>query len=510
MAEKTGTKWIEQLREKFSALRGEFSRAASFEAALEFMTGALLRSDTLGLTSVVRAGAAKTGQEAKSCYERLRRMFRSEAWEPAKLMMGLGQRKMSSPNNLRINGRVVIVADHTNNTKEGRCMPGVRNVHQHSETSSKPDYSRAQQWGGLTLLQQATSEGPVTGNCVYLEMHRFDGELSMLERPVAEALALSELSGEKSYCVGDAAFSAASVHKIARASEGQMETLSRCRKDAVAYEAAPPRAPGQRGRAAIYGQKIKLIELFQEPGRFTAETVDGKEIKHLTLDLLSKTMSPTRKKAPSKKEKAALAKAKGVGEKRGPGRPRKIVEADAVAPEPGEGKKSKKSKPAVAAAPSDNQALKLRYFLISSERGKIILVSTDLTLTAADAYRLYRSRPAIERFFQVFKNLLQGFDSHFWSPYIKACSRTTGVDRNEDLDARLDSDQAQAALKATEGYATLMAILCGFLQDLCLEHGDEVLEQSDLWLRTPGKTPTEFIMLMLIQAQELQKFRAAA
>ena len=32
------------------------------------MTGALLRSDTLGRTSVVRAGAVKTGQEAKSCY----------------------------------------------------------------------------------------------------------------------------------------------------------------------------------------------------------------------------------------------------------------------------------------------------------------------------------------------------------------------------------------------------------------------------------------------------------
>ena len=86
-------------------------------------------------------------------------------------------------------------------------------------------------------------------------------------------------------------------------------------------------------------------------------------------------LSPTRKKSPSateKKTRSAAAKASGVKPKRGGTR------KDAAAPAPAE-------EPKESLPPPD---LRLAYFCISPPRGDIVLVSTDLSMSAADAYRL--------------------------------------------------------------------------------------------------------------------------
>ena len=507
-------KCMEAVLGQLGVLRGCFSRQAPFETMLAFTSGVLRRRDALGITSVVRACGIKSFEEGKRLYHGILRFFRSTAWVPATLMQVWAKAQMASPQVLRINHRKVLIADHSNNTKEGRYMPGVRNVHQSSETSSKPDFCRAQQWGCVAVAQQAPTGGSAVASPVYLEMHRFQEELTMLERPVAAAIDIARQSQELSYLVVDAAFTSGSVLKMAAATGGLLHTISRCRKDAVAYEAPPPREKGQRGRSRIYGRKIKLADGFKDESAFITEKVEGEEIRHCKLELRSPMLSATRKKTVSAKEKRARKKAAAdKGEKPKRGRPKKSVQdGDATGDRHIEAKgRSKGLKPDGKAgqAPSGD-CLKLSYFLIVSERGPIVLVSTDLELGAVDAYRLYRTRPAIESFFRTFKTLLHGFDSHFWSRHIKRASRTAGVDRNEDLDARLDSEQAQAALKATEGHAVLMAILCGALQNLCLRQGAQILEQSELWMRTPSQNPSEFLLLMLIQAQEMKMHQAAA
>ena len=509
MKQESPKSWSENVSEQAAGLRGAFSRQITFDRMLEFLDLVLRRKDALGISSLVRASSVKTVKEAEALYHGLLRFFRSKAWVPEKVMRLWAGQQMKKKSAWRVGGRLVVVGDHTNNTKEGRRMPGVRNVHQHSETSSKPDYCRAQQWGALAVVQQAGADGPKTGSCIYLQQHRFTEDLSMTERPAAEAVAVAKENGEKIQLVVDAAFGTGPFFRLIRASEGTAEALTRAKKNAVAFESPPPRQPGQRGRTKIYGPKIVLNDVFKSPDGFTTETVDGDEIRHRKLVLLTPIMSPTRQRAPSPKEKAARKKsaaATGVAPKRG--RPKKVVQpGDAVMKKP----KSKSAKVAAGAAPpSAAGVLKLAYFCISSARGSIVLFGTDLELSAADAYRLYQSRPVIESFFRVFKHLFHGFDAHFWSDHIKSASRSAGVDRNADLDARLDNPQAQAALKATEGHAVLMAILTGMLQNLCLERGDEILADSNLWMRTPSQTPSEFLLLMLIRDQALQKDRLTA
>jgi hypothetical protein len=246
----------------------------------------------------------------------------------------------------------------------------------------------------------------------------------------------------------------------------------------------------------MYGDKVKLIDQFKEKDDFVVETVDGVEIRHRKLILLSTMLCTNRKKSPSAKEKKARqAAAKASGIKPKIGRPCKDVTQDATA-------EAKEMAP--------HQDLRLAYFCISSPRGDIVLVSTDLSMSAADAHRLYKSRPVIENFFRVFKHVLHGFDSHFWSGAIAKASRRTGADANDKLDARFKSPLAQDAIKAIEGHAVLMSILCGMLQELSLTHGDEILKGSPLWMRSQGQSPSEFLIAMIIQAQQLKQDQAAA
>jgi hypothetical protein len=373
----------------------------------------------------------------------------------------------------------------------------VRNLHQNSETSSKPDIARGQTWGCLAVVKQEERTKTTFATPVMMELHRFDGPLSMTERPVAEAVVVAEERGEGMHLVHDAAACTGPALKTARASDGKLELTTRAARNAVAFKPPEARRPGQRGRTKVYGDKIKLYEQFKERDAFVVETVDGLEICHRKLILLSSMLSTSRKKTPSAKEKKArqaAAKASGVKPKRG--RPRKATVKPAMT-----------EAPAAMAPPQD---LRLAYFCISSSRGDIVLVSTDLELSAADAYRLYKSRPVIENFFRVFKHVLHGFDSHFWSGDIAKASRRTGADANAKLDARFNSPLAQDAVKATEGHAVLMSILCGMLQELSLTHGDEILKDSPLWMRSQGQSPTEFLIAMIIQAQQLKQDRAAA
>jgi hypothetical protein len=410
-----------------------------------------------------------------------------------------------------VNGRAVVVGDHTQNAKEGRCMPGVRNLRQTSETSSKPSYYRGHIWGALTLIfDTGCGLGSKLGSCIWLEMHRFGQGVSMTERPVQAALEWTKTHSEKAYLVLDAFFATGPALKLAIDSGGTIDILTRGKSNIVAYEPPPVKENKGRGRPAKYGPRIELMQQFdRKSASFTEATVDGDEIRYCTRDLCWKPLSATKKVNQSKKEIKAKAKSSAAK----PGKPAKATKATTVAKATKAttvAKAIKPTKPTKAAKeatvtklvePATKAPRLLRFFLIESAKGRIILMSTDLTLTADDAYRLYRGRPAIESFFRVFKNLFGGFDSHFWSRHIKPSSRTAGHNKNSELDARGTSIQAQNALKATEAYAVTMAILCGAVQQLALNRSAEIFQKSGLWLRTRSAFPSEFLLLMLIRDQ---------
>ena len=67
---------------------------------------------------------------------------------------------------------------------------------------------------------------------------------------------------------------------------------------------------------------------------------------------------------------------------------------------------------------------KLRFILVESSRGRIILISSDLTIYPAVAIELYCRRITIETMFNVLKNIVGGLQYHFWSSYLKRASRS--------------------------------------------------------------------------------------
>ncbi len=59
---------------------------------------------------------------------------------------------LSQNETVKSNGRVVLQGDHTYVPKDGRQMPCVATLHQHSETQSKPSYFRGHCWGAIGML----------------------------------------------------------------------------------------------------------------------------------------------------------------------------------------------------------------------------------------------------------------------------------------------------------------------------------------------------------------------
>ena len=108
-------------------LRPAFSRRATFAWFVVVFAGIVLRGDTLGVSSIIRALSLPPG-----CYTSLLHFFHSTAWD-ASLLMSWWRGWVMSRNVAHIvNSRVVLIGDHTKTPKDGRRMPAVTTLHQDS------------------------------------------------------------------------------------------------------------------------------------------------------------------------------------------------------------------------------------------------------------------------------------------------------------------------------------------------------------------------------------------
>ena len=155
---------------------------------------------------------------------------------------------------------------------------------------------------------------------LWAEIHNERTGESRAVRIVTVGLEIARALGRPAYLVLDAFFASGPVFKAAEREGGFLKIVTRAKKSYVGY--LPPHQPGKRkpGRPRRYGEKLKLIDLFDGwAGKFeTAQTiVYGKieTVRYLTIDLLWKP----------------------VGEK-------------------------------------------IRFFLIESSRGRIVLMTSDLSM----------------------------------------------------------------------------------------------------------------------------------
>jgi len=363
---------------------------------------------------------------------------------------------------VEIDGRCVLLGDHTHVVKDGGRMPGVVSLHEHSETQRKPSYFRGQCWGAIGLVVGALK------GCfclpVALRIHQGfvhlgqapasagSSRTSLGERVVRMALAFAHEHDRPAWLVLDAFFPTAKVFRLARSvyslalQQPYLHLLVRAKKHYVAYFPAPPKPPHRRGRPPRYGDKIRLQECFDH--RHLFDTVHCQiygqleAVQLLAIPLLWKPLGDW-----------------------------------------------------------------LLFIFAITSRGPIVLMSSDLTLAPATALELYCVRSRIEIMFDVLKNLLHAFCFRFWTKRLPRHPRRPRANRDLQAPAAPHLSTVEACWHAYETFVLCAAIAHGLLQLIALRFGSLVWQHHRLYLRTQSRAlPAEKTVQQVLAPRVIQQF----
>jgi hypothetical protein len=432
---------LKELKSFLLFMRPAFSRRATHCWFVVVFVGFILRTDNFGVSSIVRA--LFLPPESYTC---LLHFFHSSAWDVETIMATWWQWLVKKNVAHRINNRLVLIGDHTKTPKDGRKMPAVTTLHQDSETGSKPSYFRGHHWGCIGILMQACDKYfavPLWANIQEgLTLLAGSDEKRLLPKTVQivemarrTAIAMSA----KSYLVLDAYFAVGSVFLAASVKLNDISNfvhiLVRAKKNVVAYGKPPKKDPHKRGPAKKYGKKLKLMTLFDSKAKcYTFQTIEAdiygqKETVHYLV--LDLLWKPV----------------KGM----------------------------------------------LRFILVETSRGRIILITSDFNLDAVTAIQLYCRRVTIETMFDTLKNTLGAMAYHFWSQYLSRASRKPKKQKDQKQKSS-NSTQTKNTLAAIEKFVNVQLLVLGILQLIAKQFPAEVKSKANCWLRTvSSKTPSEFV-----------------
>jgi hypothetical protein len=220
-------------------------------------------------------------------YHRLLHFFHSTAWQLEPLIAHWRGLVLSQHVAVEVQGRQILLGDHTAVVKDARRMPGVVTLHQHSETQSKPSYFRGHYWGFVGLLTGSLQE-PF---CIPLEARLHQG-LVQIEpgfptddkhetqsaRLLHMALDFVKQQGTPAFLILDAFFSSAKVFELANTywstqlKQPLLYVLTRAKKSDIAYLIPPPPTSPSPGRPRKYGERIKLYNVFE---LYQAQFIEG-------------------------------------------------------------------------------------------------------------------------------------------------------------------------------------------------------------------------------------------
>ena len=253
--------WWNQVRQ----LRPAFSRTRTFVWFAVALAATCVRTDRLGVTSLVRALGLQ-----ERFYDRLLDCFHSRALNIESLTRCWASLVLSTlkPFLYTVQGRIVLVADGIKVAKTGRKMPAVKKLHQESDNNTKPEFIFGHSCQAVALIIRAASsffaiplacrihEGAVFTNRDHRSLL---DKLVLLVNSLAVTLPF--------YLVADTYYAAANI--IRPLLKAGQHLVAAVRSNAVAYEAAPPATVPRRGRPRTYGNKIKLKTIFKEEAAFT-------------------------------------------------------------------------------------------------------------------------------------------------------------------------------------------------------------------------------------------------
>jgi len=427
------------MNEVLCAFRACFSRAAAFEWFVVIVVGLMVRSDHLGVTSIVRDLALHPRH-----YESMIHFFRSSAWSLGSLRLAWQKVVHRFAPLLYVRGRIVLVGDGMKQAKEGRHMPGVKKLHQESENVSKGEYIFGHLFGAIGILAGA----PQKWFCLPLFMNLQDGVKAIFgwadgseERQASHVVQMVEQAFVAAHTFGGALLlldryflSIPALQRLIegnRAGDARMHLVTKAKMNAVAYERPEPKKPG-RGRPPKKGKMLRLAELFQTRAadfQTAVVTIYGKEetVSFLCLDLLW-----------------------------------------------GQGLYQE-----------------MRFVLVRHGDRLSILVSTDLALEATEIITLYGYRFKIECTFREMKQVIGAFGYRFWSasmPKLNRYRRKGETDPLEQVTNESARKRIRLTLRAIEGFVMCSVIATGIVQLLALRFSGRTPALFFRYLRTPSKS----------------------
>lgn len=418
--------------------RSCFSRQATFHWFVVIILGLMVRSDRLGVTSIIRDLSLHSRG-----YETLIHFFRSSAWSLESLRLTWLQVVQRVAPLFRIQDRVVLVGDGMKQAKEARRMPGVKKHHQESENTSKADYIFGHLFGATGILMGT----PEKWFCLPLFMNLQDGvkaifgwkaeperQESHVVQMIDQGFAAAKGFGKALLLLDRYFLSIPALERVThwnQSGTADLQIVTKVKSNAVAFERPSPEGKKGRGRPRKKGTTVKLMTLFQShASAFQSAQVMmyGKEetVSFYTVDLLW----------------------------------------------------------------GNGLYHELRFVLVKWGDRLSILASTDLTLAATDIIGLYGYRFKIECTFREMKQNIGGFSYHFWSKSMPKLNRYLKKGQAHPLEhvkGEKDRVNIRLTVQAIEGYVMCSCIAMGLLQLLALDYSHRVPGLFLRYLRTPSK-----------------------
>ena len=414
-----------------------FSRKAAFRWFVTITIGLMLRSDKLGLTSVIRDLALSPG-----CYDSMPHFFRASSWSLENIRKRWFSAVMDYAPLYREGSFHVLVGDGVKQPKEGRRMPGVKKLFQESENSAKLEYIHGHMFGGLGILAGSARNWA----CIPLSIRLHDGLMAARERKGAAVSGASHVvqmvedAYQAALAFGDCLLlldryflTVPALEKLkALNSSGaaHMEIITKAKKSCTAYEKPGPRKPG-RGRPPKKGAAVRLKELFtSQKERFQEAEIElyGKKesIRYYCIDLL-------------------------WGQK---------------------------------------LYQELRFVLVEMDGMQSILASTSLELDPRALIRLYSYRFRIECTFRELKQQIGAFCYHFWSKHMPKLSYYLKKGEPTPLEQVKEGNARQKVLEAVRAIEMHMALSCiamGILQSITILFIGKASSSQLRYQRTPSR-----------------------
>ena len=426
---------VVSLWEMVSQLSGAFSRQQTFRWAFLIILGFCTRQDSLGgVTAFIRSVGIRP-----KYYQRLDAFFHSKGINLEKLTcLWVGVvLKFFKPFLTTVNDRLILVLDGIVIPKQGIRMPGVQCLHQSSDNNSKAEFVMGHFFQCVGILAGCPS---MTTFCVMLfgRIHLGTKQSNADKRTLFDkALSMLELFSVNRpfYLLAD------SYYAVRKMMQGLLKRgahiVTRVRSTAVGYLPAEQKKVKRKGRPKKYGKKLRLIDLFADLSKFTSilSPVYGEKnikIMAMTVDLLSKSFF----------------------------------------------------------------GMTVRFVLVvHPTRGRIVLLSTDLSLTALEIIFLYGHRFKIELAFKNAIYTLGTFLYRFWMKAMKKTLRREGT-KHIHREPEKYREKYLQKIMAYHLYVQLGFIAQGCMQYLSMAHQRKVWFSFGSWIRTirPNVLPSEMVV----------------